>query len=62
MNDDILSGWVQASRLDRQCADCRYLTYADPQDYSERTLVACGYGQPWFPVANKCRSYESESA
>ena len=62
MTTDLLAGWVKAERLDNQCGDCRFVTFADPQDFNSSTLVSCGYGQPWFPHANKCRHYESESA
>lgn len=50
-------GWVTESELKKLCADCDNVV----REGDEIKLASCEYGQPWFPAAPKCRTFDRVS-
>lgn len=47
--------WVPERSLDKKCAECaNVVTEGD-----KVRLASCEYGQPWFPAAIRCQTFEA---
>lgn len=50
--------WVPTKEVNNKCATCAYVV-TEP---GVSPLASCEYGQPWFPKAVACRTYEPDEA
>lgn len=56
---DVMQGWCQIGSVAELCTFCKNKVVEGSRS-SSAVLVACEYGQPWFPKARRCHWYTPE--